>query len=48
MFLLDLLNRKIPYNNPIQESYIEQFRIINSWAASVLGEGGLKRSVRKV
>jgi hypothetical protein len=33
MFLLDVLNRKIPYNNPIQDSYLEKFRITNSYPA---------------
>jgi hypothetical protein len=34
MFLLDVLNRKILYNNPIKDSYTEKFRIIIGCAAS--------------
>ncbi|OKH18384.1 hypothetical protein NIES593_22100 [Hydrococcus rivularis NIES-593] len=30
MFFLDVLNGRNPYNNPIQDSYMEKFRRINS------------------
>jgi hypothetical protein len=31
IFLLDVLNRKILFNNPIQDSYLENVSIINSY-----------------